>query len=103
MPDTGRVIEHLQRRTGAWETTAGKSDDSGALDVSISCIDGGHLTLTYTGKSPKAATASVPCQGSVTHNRDEALPPGPVDIAIIPDGTQKWSVLIVRGMQVEKE
>jgi hypothetical protein len=96
-PDSGRVIEHLVDRAGRWQATVGTSEDAGPLDISVTCVGGGYLDVTYRVASSGGSKAS--CDGSTMHNRDEAAGSGAVTVTVAPDGGQRWSLLLVRGMQ----
>ena len=99
-PATGRILKQLTNRTGGWRSTVGASKDAGSLDVIIACVGNGHLNVAYGVASPEDSTAKVPCDGTTAHTREETAARGPVTVTIGPSGDQRWSLLLVRGMQV---
>ena len=99
-PATGRILKHLTNRTSGWRPTVGASKDTGSLDVTIACVGNGHLNVAYGVASPEDSTAKVPCDGTAAHIREETAARGPVTVTIEPSGDQRWSLLLVRGMQV---
>ncbi|GLY03872.1 hypothetical protein [Actinoplanes sp. NBRC 101535] len=99
-PGTGTVLLRGEGQTGPWQGTAGTRGDSGSLDVMVTCVGGGELEVTTTVGASGKTVATTPCAGITMHNRGENTQTGPVTVSIAPSGEQRWSLLVVRDMEV---
>ena len=95
--DSGRTIARADNRAGSWKAKQGAADDRGPLHITVTRVGGGSLAVTYRSASSRGASFFPPCDGDTPTVQDEALPPGPVNLTITPDGNQRWSVDINRG------
>lgn len=97
-PDSGREIARVTDHSGPWSQTVGQSDDTGTLDITVACVGGGSLAITYGVAADNKGSMRMPCEGrEVTQNRDESIGNGQIDLTIEPDGEQRWSAVITRG------
>ena len=95
--DSGRTLAHLDDRTGSWKATLGKAGDKGPLSITVVCVGGGAITVSYRGAGEGAATMSPHCDGEQTGIEDEALASGEVTVSIIPGDRQRWALDVTRG------
>ena len=95
-PDSGnQMAVQVDNRTDNWTAEVGDAGSSGPLDVTVVCIGGGELTITYG-----SSRSTVSCDGQTQGLNDEAVPRGAVTVAIHPDGAQRWSARVARGPRV---
>jgi hypothetical protein len=97
---TGRTVAHLENRAGDWTATLGAAGDKGALFITVACVGGGSLAVSYRGSSSGAATIKPACDGESQALQDSAVARGPVKVAVKAGGEQRWSIDITRGGEV---
>ena len=95
--DSGRTVARLENRTGPWKAGLGAAGDKGSLKITVTCVGGGSLAVAYHDASSRGGSYSPPCDGDTSAVQDDAVPAGPVDVAVTPDGDQHWSIDITRG------
>ncbi len=94
--DSGRTLAHLDDRTGSWKATLGKAGDKGSLSITVMCVGGGVITVSYRGAGGGAASMSPHCDGEQTGIQDEALAAGRVTVSVVPGGRQRWALDVTR-------